>query len=82
MPVSIFTQRLDQVDGCVDVVGAIPLSHVSNELRFVSVTFGLTDHKLKAITRAGTPPFYKRNMPLDEITQVAQRQAPYFGGVR
>lgn len=64
------------------MVGAIPLSHVSNEVRFLSVTFGLTDHEQKAITRAGTPPFYRRNMPLDEITQVAQRQAAYFGGVR
>lgn len=61
------------------VDGAISLSHVSNELRFVSVTFGLTDREQKAITRSGTPPFYKRNMSSDEITQ---RQAPYFGGVR
>lgn len=64
------------------MVGAIPLRPVYNELRFVSVTFGLTDGEQKAITRPGTPPFYKRNMPSDQIAQDAQRQAPYFGGVR
>lgn len=64
------------------VVGAISLSHMSNELCFVSVTFGLTDREQKAITRAGTPPFYLRNMASEQITQVAQRQAPYFGTVR
>lgn len=64
------------------VVGAISSSHVSNELCFVSVTFGLTDCEQKAITRAGTPPFYKHNMASEEITQVAQRQAPYFGRAR
>lgn len=63
------------------VVGAIFLSRVSNELCFVSVTFGLSDCEQKAIARAGTPLFYKHNMASVEIKQVAQRQAPFFGRV-
>lgn len=47
---------------------------MSNELYFVSVRFGVTDCEQKG----RYTPFYKRDMPSKEITQVAQRQLPFF----